>query len=337
MSKFTEFLNLFKWDSVEDAEEEFDIDKELNDNWDKIDTKLKDHISNINSNLSNLKKTTNDAISTKANTSDVYTKTETDTKLKAKANATDVYNKTEIDTKINTKANSTDVYTKTETDTKLNTKANSSDVYTKEETDTKMNAKQDKLTAGTNITISNNNISATGTTYSTATSSTDGLMSKNDKSKLDNIFNSIYPVGSIYMSVNSTNPANLFGGTWTRIANGRALIGVDENNSNFNSAKKTGGSFSHNHTNPSTGSHVLTLNEMPSRLIARIKLTNSTDQQNDNTYTTGDGWKNICLEDAVTTKNISQVGLGHNHTMGNTGTTTTIPQYFTCYIWQRTA
>ena len=162
----------------------------------------------------------------------------------------------------------------------------------------------------------------------------EGIANAVEKSDLLNL---IYPVGSIYMSVNSTNPTTLFGGTWTRIANGRTLIGVDENNSNFNSTKKTGGSFSHNHTNPSTGSHILTLNEMPSRLIARINLTNSTDQQHDNTYTTGDGWKNICLEDAVNTKNISQVGLGHTHTMGNTGTTTTIPQYFTCYIWQRTA
>lgn len=30
-------------------------------------------------------------------------------------------------------------------------------------------------------------------------------------------FNKIYPVGSIYMSVNSTDPSELFGGEWERI------------------------------------------------------------------------------------------------------------------------
>lgn len=45
--------------------------------------------------------------------------------------------------------------------------------------------KQNTLTAGTNITISGTTINAKDTTYSAATSSTNGLMSKDDKKKLD--------------------------------------------------------------------------------------------------------------------------------------------------------
>lgn len=46
---------------------------------------------------------------------------------------------------------------------------------------------QDKLTAGTNITISGTTISATDTTYSDATTATAGLMSTADKVKLDGL------------------------------------------------------------------------------------------------------------------------------------------------------
>lgn len=52
MSTFTNFLNLFMWDSIEDSDEEFDIDKALNENWKKIDNKLETHINNVNTEIS---------------------------------------------------------------------------------------------------------------------------------------------------------------------------------------------------------------------------------------------------------------------------------------------
>lgn len=45
------------------------------------------------------------------------------------------------------------------------------------------------------------------------------------------IVNLIYPVGSIYMSVNSTSPATLFGGTWTQLQN-RFLLGAGSSYAN---------------------------------------------------------------------------------------------------------
>lgn len=51
----------------------------------------------------------------------------------------------------------------------------------------------------------------------------------------------IYPVGAIYMSVSPTSPASLFGGTWTQWGSGRVPIGVDANDSDFNTVEKTNG------------------------------------------------------------------------------------------------
>ena len=62
MSKFTDFLNLFKWEPSTDAEEEFDIDKALNENWDKIDTKLKTYIEDTNQNISDFETNTNETV-----------------------------------------------------------------------------------------------------------------------------------------------------------------------------------------------------------------------------------------------------------------------------------
>lgn len=64
----------------------------------------------------------------------------------------------------------------------------------------------------------------------------------------------VYPVGAIYISIIETSPSSLFGGTWERFANGRTLIGVNENDNDFSMVKKTGGEKT----------HVLTVAEMPS-------------------------------------------------------------------------
>ena len=88
----------------------------------------------------------------------------------------------------------------------------------------------------------------------------------------------IYPVGSIYMSVTSTNPATLFGiGTWQALPAGRVLIGQGRSDwgTTYNNGN-TGGeathkltlneSASHNHTGSantagSTHTHTLSLEQ----------------------------------------------------------------------------
>nr|DAW67372.1 MAG TPA: baseplate protein [Caudoviricetes sp.] len=65
------------------------------------------------------------------------------------------------------------------------------------------------------------------------------------------ILDIIYPVGSVYLSWNSTDPKNLFGGTWTRLSGG-FLYGCV-------SSVGTG-----NGTGTATNNHTLTIDQMPS-------------------------------------------------------------------------
>ena len=64
------------------------------------------------------------------------------------------------------------------------------------------------------------------------------------KDKLDsNVFQAMYPVGSIYISVSSTNPSNYFGGTWEQIKDKFLLSAGDTY-----SAGNTGGNASYTFT-----------------------------------------------------------------------------------------
>lgn len=55
------------------------------------------------------------------------------------------------------------------------------------------------------------------------------------KEMLSHILETIYPVGSVYISVNNVNPADLFGGTWEQIK-GRFLLATGMPDDNVNRA-----------------------------------------------------------------------------------------------------
>lgn len=68
------------------------------------------------------------------------------------------------------------------------------------------------------------------------------------------LLSTIYPVGAIYITTNSVNPSELFGGTWESYAEGRTLIGNGKIEDRDFIAGTTGGSCT----------HLLSVNELPS-------------------------------------------------------------------------
>ena len=134
-----------------------------------------------------------------------------------------------------------------------------------------------------------------------------------------------YPVGSIYLSVNSTNPKDLFGGTWQQLQN-RFLVGVGSSYSNG----KTGGAISYT-PKGSVGNHTLTVDEIPkhSHKVYGGWGAGSSDQGSFRTDQNSPAhWWSATGDEGG--------GKGHNH--GFTGTAQTIlPPYLAVYMWKRTA
>lgn len=160
----------------------------------------------------------------------------------------------------------------------------------------------------------------------------DGALKINDT----NIFDLIYPIGSIYMSINSTNPQYLFGGTWVRWCQGRVPVGVYESETAFNAPDSMGGSLTHRHdfrigmhwwygaacgegSGNGTGAYVYS----------------------DSRY---DGWARSLDSKSCSVNNAAYNNSGTTsanpsgkYSQGNTSATNTFPRYTTCYMWKRTA
>ena len=69
-----------------------------------------------------------------------------------------------------------------------------------------------------------------------------------------------YPVGAIYISVVSTSPADLFGGTWSVFGAGKALVGYDSGDPSFYPVEASGGEKTHQLTTAELPSHTHSLN-----------------------------------------------------------------------------
>lgn len=137
------------------------------------------------------------------------------------------------------------------------------------------------------------------------------------------ILDNVYPVGSIYMSVNSTNPANLFGGTWEQIQ-GKFLFGM---NSSY-PAGSTGGEITHK----------LTWNEMPGHYHEGLYYSY---QDTKNLITLNDGSVSYHIPWG-SSDYAGDYGAGNGAKELITGTAgsgeahNNMPPYISVYIWKRT-
>lgn len=127
------------------------------------------------------------------------------------------------------------------------------------------------------------------------------------------LFNMIYPVGSIYISYTNSNPSTLFGGTWEQLKDRFLLSAGDTYKANATGGEAT---------------HKLTVNEMPNHAHG-LKASNNTSVQN--YYTSGNGfsWPFIYDPDGTSTNLMLSTGgnVAHNN----------MPPYIVVYVWRRTA
>ena len=158
------------------------------------------------------------------------------------------------------------------------------------------------------------------------------------------ILNKAYPIGSIYLTLSNTNPAEAIGGEWRRVAEGRCLVGVSAERDI--TLRKTGGSttttlnennlpphkhnLSINGTTNQSGSHSHTVD-----IINYVRRSNGFEIGGNNVINKVDG--------NLKTTSTDQ---GHTHDFNVNGSTTLVGNsapinienpYLGVYMWERIA
>lgn len=163
----------------------------------------------------------------------------------------------------------------------------------------------------------------------------------------------VYPVGSIYLSTNATNPAVLFGGTWEAYAQGRVLIGAGTGTDSRSEQKtfaagSTGGEYNHQLTVGELATHSHIGSATSASLTGTLNIPNGQGQIQPTYYNAtgivyvngfanytgnsmGGGGGGRVTINATHSHNLTINNIGNNTAHNNT------QPYITCYIWQRTA
>ena len=141
-----------------------------------------------------------------------------------------------------------------------------------------------------------------------------------------------YPVGSIYMSANATNPGTIFRGTWERIL-GKFLFAADDNIP----AGTTGGE----------PEHWLTEDELP-KLRGGIMTGSGENLPDTDGYGVFRSANGICsattprhngqpMQDAWSSFPTGEAYAGLDIVFGGGKAHNNMPPYLAVYVWQRTA
>lgn len=130
------------------------------------------------------------------------------------------------------------------------------------------------------------------------------------------VLDNVYPVGSIYMNVNSTNPGTLFGGTWEQIQ-GRFLLGM----SSSYPAGSQGGEAEHTLTEAEIAPHKHTLAYGPDSSASSTGFPYGIAAGSATNSAGGRGYAS----------NLGTFSAGGGQSHNN------MPPYLSVYIWKRTA
>lgn len=146
--------------------------------------------------------------------------------------------------------------------------------------------------------------------------------------KIEDAFDAKFPVGRVIITMSKTNPGTYLPGTWTRVAKGRTLVGVDESQTEFNAVKKSGGSKT----------HTLTENEMPPHNHLDVATGGGTDAYPVTQYRRDDGGGLLQGPASGIASSGYQVAKG-NPIVSNGGGQphNNLQPYYTVYFWERTA